>query len=228
MAHTDLGAKEARGRAILVWDIPTRLFHWAIAVLIVIAYVTYLLGWMDWHAVAGDAALTLVVFRLLWGFFGSGTARFSRFAAAPRAAFAHLGRIFVREPDRQVGHNPAGAWMVFFLLALLLGETLSGIYVQNDVANQGPLTEITPPRIANAISAAHRILWDALLAAVALHVLAIAVYALAKGHDLVRPMVTGIKTLPTDVAQPPVASPARAAILLASSAIAVALLASFA
>jgi cytochrome b len=225
MADSETGAGETRRRAILVWDIPTRLFHWATAALIVIAYVTYVLGSMDWHARAGDAVLVLVLFRLLWGFLGSDTSRFSRFAATPRAALAYLRHLFVREPDRQIGHNPAGGWMVFLLLALLLGETLSGIYVQNDVANQGPLTEITPPRIANAISAAHRIFWDALLAAIAIHIVAIAIYASAKGHDLVRPMISGIKTLPASLAQPATASPMRAVILLAISAIAVALLA---
>jgi cytochrome b len=228
MAQIEPAATGTRGRAILVWDVPTRLFHWVTAALIVVAYVTYLLGWMDWHARAGDAVLALVVFRLLWGFFGSHTARFTRFAAAPRAGLAHLRRLFVREPDHQVGHNPAGGWMVFLLLALLLGETLSGIYVQNDVANQGPLTEITPPRIANAISAAHWIFWDALLAAIALHVLAIGIYASVKGHDLVRPMVTGVKTLSGDVVPPPMASPIRALLLLAVSAVAVALLGNFA
>jgi cytochrome b len=228
MAHTGLGASEKTGRAILVWDAPTRLFHWLTAALIAVAYITYLLGWMNWHARAGDAALTLVVFRLLWGFFGSQTARFSRFVAAPHAAFAHLGRIFRREPDRQVGHNAAGGWMVLLLLVLVLGEALSGIYVQNDVANQGPLTEITPARVANVITASHRIFWDALLGAILLHVLAIIVYAAAKGQDLLRPMVTGWKTLPPGVAQPPVASTLRATLLLGISALAVAALASFA
>ena len=227
MAHIEPGAKETRGRAILVWDFPTRLFHWATVALIVLAYTTYLLGWMDWHAKAGDAVLTLVVFRLLWGFFGSDTSRFSRFVAAPRAAFAHLRRLFFREPDRQVGHNAAGGWMVLLLLALVLAEALSGIYVQNDVANQGPLTDVTPPRIANAITASHWIFWDALLVAVALHILAIAAYAVAKGHDLVRPMITGVKTLPAGVAQPFVASPLHAALLLGVSALGVAALAIF-
>jgi cytochrome b len=227
MAHTGLGAKEKSGRAILVWDVPTRLFHWLTAALIVVAYVTYLVGWMEWHAVAGNAALTLVVFRLLWGFFGSETSRFSRFVAAPRAAVAHLAQIFRREPDRQVGHNAAGGWMVLLLLVLVFGEALSGIYVQNEVANQGPLSEITPARLANAITASHRIFWDALLAAVLLHTLAIVVYAAAKGQDLLRPMITGSKILPPGVAQPPVAGTLRAALLLGVSALAVAALASF-
>jgi len=227
MAHTELGAKDNADRAILVWDFPTRAFHWLTAALIVVAYVTYLLGLMDWHAKAGDAVLTLVVFRLLWGFFGSQTSRFAGFVATPRAAAAHLRRLLRREPDHQVGHNPAGGWMVLLLLALVLGEALSGIYVQNDVANQGPLTEITPARVANAITATHWIFWDALLGAVLLHVLAIAVYAVAKGQDLLRPMTTGLKMLPADVAQPLVASALRAGFLLGVSAVAVAALASF-
>jgi cytochrome b len=228
MARTELGPKEKSGRAILVWDFPTRLFHWLTAALIAVAYITYLLGWMNWHAVAGDAALTLIVFRVLWGFFGSQTARFSRFVAAPRAALAQLEHMFRREPDRQLGHNAAGGWMVLLLLALVLGEALSGIYVQNDVANQGPLTEITPARIANGITASHRLFWDALLGAILLHVLAIIVYAAAKGQDLLRPMITGWKMLPAGVVQPPVAGPLRAALLLGISALAVAALASFA
>jgi cytochrome b len=227
MAQTGLGASEKAIRVILVWDVWTRLFHWLTAALIVVAYITYRFGWMEWHARAGDAVLTLVVFRLLWGFFGSQTARFSRFVAAPQAAFAHLAQIFRREPDRQVGHNAAGGWMVLLLLALVLGEALSGIYVQNDVANQGPLSEITPARVANAITASHWIFWDALLGAMSLHVLAIIVYAAVKGQDLLRPMVSGQKRLPADVAQPPVAGALRAALLLAISALAVAALASF-
>ncbi len=214
-------------RKVFVWDAPTRLFHWSIVGLIAVAYLTWRFDWMDWHAKAGDAVLTLLVFRVLWGFFGSETARFPRFVTSPAAAIRHLTHVFGREPDRQVGHNPAGGWMVLLLLALLLIEALSGLYVLNDVANEGPLTEFTPARVANAITAMHWIFWDALLAAVALHVLAIAIYAAAKGHNLLTPMVTGFKTLPATVPQPRMADPMRAGILLGCSALAVAALASF-
>ena len=97
---------------IQVWDAPTRLFHWLTAALVVAAYVTWRLDWMDWHAKAGYALLALVIFRLLWGVVGSDTARFSRFVASPRLAIHHLQHALRREPDHQVGHNPAGAWMV--------------------------------------------------------------------------------------------------------------------
>jgi cytochrome b len=209
---------------IQVWDAPTRLFHWLTAALVVAAYVTWRLDWMDWHAKAGYAVLALVIFRLLWGLLGSDTARFSRFVASPRLAISHLKHALRREPDRQVGHNPAGAWMVLLQLALLLGETLSGLYVGNDVADQGPLTELVPARIANAITALHWILWDLLLAAIALHILAIAIYAIAKGHNLLTPMITGRKLLPPDVPRPRIGSIVRASLLLGVSALAIALL----
>ena len=73
-------------RVVRVWDAPTRLFHWLATLLVAAAYVTWRLNWMDWHAWTGDALLGLLVFRLLWGFFGSATARFSGFLVAPRAA----------------------------------------------------------------------------------------------------------------------------------------------
>jgi cytochrome b len=171
--------------------------------------------------------LVLVAFRLLWGLFGSDTTRFTRFVASPRLALAHLAHIFRREPDRAVGHNPAGGLMVLLLIGLLLGEPLSGLYVNNDVADQGPLTELVPAKIANAITALHWIFWDALLAAIAMHVLAIAIYAVAKGQNLVAPMLTGKKLLPADVAEPRMAGALRAAFLLACSALAVAALATF-
>ncbi len=209
---------------IQVWDAPTRLFHWLTAALVVAAYVTWRLDWMDWHAKAGYALLALVIFRLLWGVVGSDTARFSRFVASPRLAIHHLQHALRREPDHQVGHNPAGAWMVLFLLALLLGETLSGLYVANDVADQGPLTELVPARIANAITALHWILWDALLAAIALHIVAIAIYAIAKRHDLLTPMITGQKLLPHGVPHPRIGNLVRASLLLGVSALAVAVL----
>src|ERR1700729_2881884 len=151
-------------RIVLVWDIPIRVFHWLMVGLVPAAYATWRLNWMVWHGRVGDALLTLLLFRLLWGFFGGETARFSRFLTSPRLAFRHLKYAFRREPDRQVGHNPAGGWMVLLLLALLLVETLTGLYVANDIADEGPLTEMAPAWLANAIESSHAIVWYALLA----------------------------------------------------------------
>jgi cytochrome b len=210
---------------VLVWDAPIRLFHWLSAALVAAAYATWRLNWMVWHGRIGDALLALLLFRLLWGFFGSQTARFSRFLTSPRIAVEHLRYALLREPDRQVGHNPAGGWMVLFLLALLLAETLTGLYVANDIADVGPLTGIVPAAVANAIEASHAILWDVLLAAIVLHVLAIVGYAAVKGQNLVRPMITGTKVLPVNLPAPQIAGSARAALLLVGAAAAAAILA---
>jgi cytochrome b len=212
---------------IAVWDVPVRLFHWLTAMLVATAYTTWRLNWMDWHAYSGYALLALVVFRLLWGFFGSETALFARFIAAPRRAASHLAQLLRREPDHQVGHNPAGGWMVLLLLTLLLAEALTGIYTNNDVADVGPLTEVTPAPVANFITTLHDVLWQALLAAVALHILAVGLYWAAKRQNLLLPMITGRKVLPLGVRPPAQAGVLRALLFLGCGALAAAALAKF-
>jgi cytochrome b len=211
-------------RIVLVWDIFIRVFHWLIVTLVAAAYATWRLNWMVWHGWVGDAVLALLLFRLSWGFFGGETARFSRFLTSPRTVLQHLKDSLRREPDHQVGHNPAGGWMVLLLLALLLVETLTGLYVANDMANEGPLTEMAPAWLANAIASSHAIVWYALLAAIVLHVLAITGFATIKGQNLLRPMITGTKVLPASVAEPRAGSPMRAGLLLLGCAVATAIL----
>ncbi|OAJ54779.1 hydrogenase [Paraburkholderia ginsengiterrae] len=214
-------------RRVLVWDAPTRLFHWLLVVLVAVAYTTLKLNWIDWHVRSGEAVLVLLLFRLLWGCFGSETARFRSFVTSPVSALRHLPHLFRREPDVQVGHNAAGGWMVLLLLTLLLLETLSGLYVNNEVADNGPLSEWVPAWFANAISTLHAVVWNLLLAAVALHVLVIALYAVVKGHDLVRPMLNGYKALPASVSAPRQAPAWLALLLLMISTAVVLLLAAY-
>lgn len=225
--RSSLNQAAAGTRRTAVWDLPTRLFHWAVVALIIALYVSQRINRMDLHVAAGIILLALLIFRILWGFFGAETARFRHFAASPATALRHLLHLARREPDRTVGHNPAGAWMVFLLLGLLLGETLSGLYTNNDVANDGPFTEIVPAPLANFISDLHTILWDALLGAIALHLLAIFIYAVLKRQNLVGPMLTGAKRLPRDVTPPRFASLALALLLAAGSTGAALLMANF-
>ena len=200
---------------VTVWDLPTRLFHWLAAALVAALWVTERWNWMDWHVLAGETLLALLFFRLLWGLFGSESARFARFLASPRAALHHLAHLFVREPDAEPGHNPAGGWMVVALLGLMTAECLIGIFVNNDVVDAGPFTELAPAWFSNLMTDLHTILFQALIAAVALHVATVALYFLLKGQNLVRPMLTGTKTLPTTTPAPKLASPTRALLLLA-------------
>ena len=116
--------------------------------------------------------------------------------------------------------------MVLLMLALLLGEALTGVLVNNDVSDEGPLTELLPASVLNLFTDLHAVLWDVLLAAIALHVAAIATYAAAKRQNLVWPMLTGRKQLPAQ-APPRVASRTRAVVVLAVSAAVTALLATY-
>ena len=158
--------------------------------------------------------LALLLFRLLWGMFGSDTARFSRFLTPPAAAIRHLAHLHRREPDIGVGHNPAGGWMVLVMIVLLLGQTLTGLYENNDIADEGPLTELVPARVADLISELHKVLWDVLLVAIALHLVAIVTYAVVKRHNLLQPMLTGDKRLPEAIPAPRIAHWGRAVLLL--------------
>ncbi|MFX1765308.1 cytochrome b/b6 domain-containing protein [Paraburkholderia sp. A1RI-2L] len=214
-------------RRIRVWDLPVRLFHWLTVLLVAVAYVSQRMNWMQLHVRAGEMLLALVLFRLLWGCFGSETARFARFVATPMAAWRHLRHFSRREPDVQVGHNAAGGWMVLLLLALLFAETLSGLYDYNDIADEGPLSEVVPAAVANAIAAIHAWGWDVLAAAIVLHVCAIAAYALVKRHNLLGPMVTGAKHLPATAHAPRRAPLWLAALLMAVAALVTALLAAY-
>jgi cytochrome b len=214
-------------RKILIWDAPTRLFHWIAAVLVVAAYVTWRLNWMHWHAYAGDALLALVLFRLAWGFFGSETARFAGFLVSPAAALRHLKVALRRAPDVEPGHNPAGGWMVLLLLLLLLAETLTGLFVYNDVADVGPFTALAPAWVDNLVTDLHAILWQVLLLAILLHLLAVAFYWTVKRQNLVLPMIVGRKALPANVKPPAMAPLSRAVLLLACGAVAAAACANF-
>jgi cytochrome b len=187
---------------VVVWDLPTRLFHWLTVILLALLYVTERLNWMVLHVWAGYILLALVIFRFIWGFVGSDTARFRHFVGAPRKAVHHLRRIFHHEPDTVVGHNPAGGWMVLLMLGLLLVQSLSGIYTNNDVANEGRWSDVVPASISNAISDSHAWVWDVILATIVLHVIAIATYWAIKKHNLVAPMVTGRKALPETCVYP--------------------------
>src|SRR5437016_314311 len=126
---------------IRVWDLPTRLFHWALAGLAIFSYVTGKVGhgWMSWHMKSGYAILVLLLFRLAWGFAGSDTARFARFVHGFGAARDYGRTLLARVPRAVVGHNPLGGWMVLALLAVLLLQAATGLFADDDIATQGPL-----------------------------------------------------------------------------------------
>ncbi len=201
-----------------VWDAPTRLFHWAVVMLVCASWVTQHENWMDQHVVCGFAMTTLLLFRLIWGFVGSDTARFTRFLKSPAAALQHLARLYRGEPDHEIGHNAAGGWMVLVMLGLLCVQAGTGLCANDEVSTEGPLAELVGPGNSDWLSHIHAVNFRLIEAAIALHVLAILAYRVLRGHRLVAPMVTGNKRLPDTLPIPRMASTAKAAAALCVAA----------
>jgi cytochrome b len=206
-----------------VWDAPTRLFHWCLVLLVAWQYVSMDRGWIHLHMLGGYCVLALLAFRLIWGFAGSDTARFARFLRSPLAALDHLRHMLRREDDHEVGHNAAGGWMVVVLLLVLAAQVATGLCANtyDDFLVNGPLASYVGKAWSNWASGMHGRIFNVLLALVAAHVLAVLAYAVLKGQDLVRPMVTGKKRLPGATPAPRMASPLRAlAVIVVAAAIA--------
>ena len=198
-----------------VWDAPTRLFHWAIVVLVCVSWLSERLNRMDLHFLSGYAVLAALLFRVMWGFVGSDTARFAHFLQSPWAAFHHLSRLHRREPDTEIGHNAAGGWMVLVMLALLAVQVGTGLCANDDIEREGPLAKYVGKDWSDWLSGIHGVNFTLIQIAVVLHVLAIVAYAVLKRHDLVRPMITGRKQLPASVPGPRIAHPVLAIVLFA-------------
>jgi cytochrome b len=203
---------------IKVWDLPVRLFHWSIVVLIFAAWLTQELNKMEWHVWCGYAILTLLLFRLIWGFIGSDTARFTRFLKSPAAALRHLSHLRRREADREIGHNAAGGWMVLVMLALIGVQAGTGLFANDDGNTEGPLMHLVDKEQSNWFSKIHSLNFNLIEAVILLHVLAIVAYAVLKRQDLVRPMVTGTKLMPGETAVPRLVNPLWALVTLALAA----------
>lgn len=175
---------------IRVWDLPTRIFHWSLVLLVTASVVTAKIGgnMTDWHARSGLAIIGLLSFRLVWGFVGSTYARFAQFVRGPGTILAYL-----RGKWHGVGHNPLGALSVLALLALLGAQALTGLFANDDIAFNGPLYALVSKAQSNMLTAWHHRLEYALYALVGLHVATVAFYTWWKKEGLVTPMVTGIK-----------------------------------
>mgnify|MGYP005809560093 CR=1 FL=1 len=211
-----------------VWDAPIRLFHWAIVVLVLFSWGSAEYNRMELHKLSGYTILTLLLFRIVWGFIGSDTARFNRFLKSPIAAMIHLAHITRREADREIGHNAAGGWMVLLMLLLLLVQVATGMVSNDDVSVEGPYAHLVGKDWSDWASHIHALTFTLIEIAVVLHVLAVLAYALLKGQDLVRPMITGKKRLPGNMRAPRMRSPLLALLILLISAGAVTALVQFA
>lgn len=183
---------------VRLWDPALRLFHWALAFAVI-------LGWglgkfgpdiMTLHFYCGYAVAGLLVFRIVWGLVGPRAARFASFLYGPKTTLDYLKHLPEKQPSHWPGHNPLGALSVFAILGILAAQVATGLVSDpDDYINVGPLAKYVSSAVSRKANAWHEIISFGVLALVLLHIGAILFYKRWKGEDLIRPMITGRKTV---------------------------------
>ena len=166
---------------ILVWDLPTRIFHWALVLSFAFAFIT---GeserWRDIHVLLGYTVTGLIAFRLVWGFIGTRYSRFAEFVRSPAHVIRYLAQLLRGHAEYPVGHNPAGA--VAILLLLLLG-------IANGVSGWAAYEEIG----GDWLEEWHELTANAMLAVVFAHIAGVLVSSYQQRENLIVAMITGKK-----------------------------------
>ena len=184
---------------IRVWDIPTRIFHWTLVVCIGLMYYTATSGHMQWHLYIGLFLLFLMIFRIIWGFLGSETARFRNFIKGPKAIKNYITGHF--SENEQPGHNPLGALMVIALITLVILQIVTGLFSADENSYgvfDGYLKHLISDGAATTIVRIHKNLFWIIIGFACVHVISIFLYAIIKRIDLVLPMITGYKKIEGD------------------------------
>lgn len=186
-------AEQAAAARLLVWDLPVRLMHWGLVVCVAGSWLTRELegDWFVWHTRFGYAVLVIVVTRILWGIVGTRHARFSDFVRGPRAIMAYLQDS--KESAATNGHNPLGAVMILAFLAMLLVQALTGLFANDQVFETGPLFGYVTIETSDRLTTLHKQVFDFLVAAVIVHVIAAFFYLWVRRENLILPMITGQK-----------------------------------
>jgi len=184
-----------------IWDLPTRVFHFLLILALFGSFATIYLSddLVLWHARIGLFFLSLLIFRLIWGFCGGHWSRFQSFVTSPVSALRALGDTARGRTTFTTGHNPLGGWSVLLMMTLLLAQVISGLSSDDEVAFSGPLTQYISAAWVERATWYHTEVgvWLIVLV-VSVHVLMIFWYRKRYGHDLVTPMITGDKELPVE------------------------------
>jgi len=180
-------------RGALLWDLPTRLFHWTLVALIALLYASGEFGWlsMEWHYRFGYATLALIVFRMLWGIAGSQTSRFANFVRGPGAVWRYLAASWRGRAAHAVGHNPLGGWSVLALLASVALQAVSGLFSSDDISEEGPLVARASAATIEWMTRIHHLNRYVLLALIGLHVAAVLLHWVIRNDNLIAPMLHG-------------------------------------
>jgi cytochrome b len=210
---------------ILVWDIPTRLFHWLLVVFVSISFVTGHIGGnaMAIHEWSGFVILALLLFRLMWGFFGSRQSRFVTFVRGPAAVLQYAKGLARGDVLHYLGHNPLGGWSILAMVITLLTQAVTGLFATDDILTQGPLYPWVSDATSHWLTRVHRLNQNLILVLIVIHLLAIFFYLFVKHENLIKPMIFGTKEW-HESAQPSMANHAVAAVIAGLAALAVYLL----
>ncbi|MDO9489962.1 MAG: cytochrome b/b6 domain-containing protein [Sphingomonadaceae bacterium] len=206
------------GARLTLWDLPTRIVHWSLVVLIPFSWWSAENHDLERHRWSGYAILGLLIFRLIWGFVGSSTSRFATFLRGPRAVIAYArGR---GEPG--IGHNPMGGWSVMVMLALLATQVGLGLFASDDDGLEtGPLNHLVSYAAAETITELHELMFNVLVAMIALHVATVLFYLFVRRDNLIAPMLRGSKQLDAEPAVRPVMARPVVAVVVAIIAFAI-------
>ena len=189
-------------RAVRVWDLPTRLFHWSLALCVVGSFTSVKIGGnaMAWHLGFGYAVFALLAFRLVWGFVGGRWSRFASFVYSPATLLRYLRRQGRSDEHLDVGHTPLGSASVFAMLLFLSAQVASGLFADDEIATTGPLNKFVSGATGLLFTGYHRNIGQwVLLGLVLLHVAAILTFRLRLRTDLIGPMISGDKLLAAGV-----------------------------
>jgi cytochrome b len=208
----------AVGRWVRVWDLPTRVFHWALVGLVAVNAFTGFVTpewWLGVHNWAGYGLVALMIFRLVWGICGSEYSRVTSFIYPPRDTLEHLRGLVLLRPPHYVGHNPTGALMVFALAGVLIALVVTGLLVLGGEEKQGPLAAVVGYSVASAAKQVHHWLTILLLVMISGHIAGVVTESVLTHDNLVRAIITGWKRLPpaAPVPTPRAARPVLAAVL---------------
>jgi cytochrome b len=206
-----------------VWDLPLRLFHWSLAVLVAFSLYTGINGGfkeMDYHMMSGYGILTLVIFRVIWGLIGSTHSRFRSFINLS-GLIPYTRRL--RHRDRAtstVGHNPLGALSIFAMLLVLGTQATTGLFANDDIFLEGPLVHLVDDATSDRLTTVHHFCAKVLYVLIGLHLTAIVFHEFYQSDRLILPMITGYKKGPSTSADKPsfIRESVTASVLLAACA----------
>ena len=187
--------ENSRFQPVKVWDLPTRLFHWVLVALVAGSFITGNIGGnlMPYHKWFGYGILTLILFRVVWGFVGGSQSRFAAFLHGPGTVVSYAIQLIKGTSKPFLGHNPLGGWSIVAMLLVLLIQVGTGLFANDDILFEGPLYPLVSKDASDWLTGVHRVNRIVLAVLLSIHLFAVFYHLVFKKENLLKPMITGIK-----------------------------------